>query len=144
MEDIADDARFHRYYILTFFLRDCVEPDRLLHHRAMQDLRILRSLAHFISTEKWDEPFSKKEAQMMVVALSSSLEDVERETIRRMLAEVTNHREQPVKLFYVRLRTLHLLRFLTPSKRRSLPDSESCSTMRSGLGAQHEIISRPA
>jgi hypothetical protein len=55
--------------------------------------------AHFINTAKWDEPFSKKEARRMVIALGSSLQDVERETIRHTLAEVTNHREQAVKLF---------------------------------------------
>ena len=37
---------------------------------------------------------SKKEVRMMVVALDSSLQDVECETIRRTLAEVTNHRDK--------------------------------------------------
>lgn len=60
-----------------------------------------------MSTAKWDEPFSKKEARMMAIALGSSSQDVERETSRRTLAEVTNHREQAVKLFYIRLSTLH-------------------------------------
>jgi two-component system response regulator AtoC len=43
---------------------------------------------------------------MMVVALGSSLKDVERETIRRTLAEVTNHREQAAKLLGISLRAL--------------------------------------
>ena len=54
--------------------------------------------AHFMSPAKGDEPFSKKEARMMVVALGSSLQTVERETIRRTLAEVINHREQAATL----------------------------------------------
>ena len=41
MKGRADDERFHRYYILTFFLRACVGPDRLLHDSAMQDLQVL-------------------------------------------------------------------------------------------------------
>lgn len=38
MKDRADDEQIHKYSTLTFFLRDCAEPDRLLHHRAMQNL----------------------------------------------------------------------------------------------------------
>jgi DNA-binding NtrC family response regulator len=49
---------------------------------------------------------SKEDARMMVVALGSSLKDVERETIRRTLAEVTNHREQAAKLLGISLRAL--------------------------------------
>ena len=49
---------------------------------------------------------SKENARMMVVALGSSLKDVERETIRRTLAEVTNHRERAAKLLGISLRAL--------------------------------------
>ncbi len=49
---------------------------------------------------------SKEDARMMVVALGTSLKDVERETIRRTLAEVTNHREQAAKLLGISLRAL--------------------------------------
>ncbi len=42
----------------------------------------------------------------MVVALGSSLKDIERETIRRTLAEVTNHREKAAKLLGISLRAL--------------------------------------
>jgi DNA-binding NtrC family response regulator len=49
---------------------------------------------------------SKEDARTMVVALGSSLKDVERETIRRTLAEVTNHREKAAKLLGISLRAL--------------------------------------
>ena len=49
---------------------------------------------------------SKEDARMMVVALGSSLKDVERETIRRTLAEVTNHREKAANLLGISLRAL--------------------------------------
>ena len=49
---------------------------------------------------------SKEDARMMVVALGTSLKDVECETIRRTLAEVTNHREQAAKLLGISLRAL--------------------------------------
>jgi DNA-binding NtrC family response regulator len=49
---------------------------------------------------------SKEDARTMVVALGSSLKDIERETIRRTLAEVTNHREQAAKLLGISLRAL--------------------------------------
>jgi DNA-binding NtrC family response regulator len=49
---------------------------------------------------------SKQDARIMVVALGTSLKDVERETIRRTLAEVTNHREHAAKLLGISLRAL--------------------------------------
>jgi DNA-binding NtrC family response regulator len=49
---------------------------------------------------------SKEDARTMVVALGSSLRDIERETIRRTLAEVTNHREKAAKLLGISLRAL--------------------------------------
>lgn len=49
---------------------------------------------------------SKEDQRMMVVALGSSLEDIEREAIRRTLAEVTNHREKAAKLLGISLRAL--------------------------------------
>ncbi len=49
---------------------------------------------------------SKDDARTMLVALGSSLEDIERETIRRTLAEVTNHREKAAKLLGISLRAL--------------------------------------
>jgi DNA-binding NtrC family response regulator len=49
---------------------------------------------------------SKEDARTMVVALGSSLRDVERETIRRTLTEVTNHREKAAKLLGISLRAL--------------------------------------
>jgi DNA-binding NtrC family response regulator len=49
---------------------------------------------------------SKEDVRMMAIALGSSLKDVERETIRRTLIEVTNHRERAAKLLGISLRTL--------------------------------------
>jgi DNA-binding NtrC family response regulator len=49
---------------------------------------------------------SKEDARTMLVALGSSLKDIERETIRRTLAEVTNHRENAAKLLGISLRAL--------------------------------------
>ena len=49
---------------------------------------------------------SKEDARTMVVALGSSLKEIERETIRRTLAEVTNHREKAAKLLGISLRAL--------------------------------------
>jgi DNA-binding NtrC family response regulator len=49
---------------------------------------------------------SKEDARTMVVSLGSSLEDIEREAIRRTLAEVTNHREKAAKLLGISLRAL--------------------------------------
>jgi len=49
---------------------------------------------------------SKEDARTMVVALGSSLKDIERESIRRTLAEVTNHREKAAKLLGISLRAL--------------------------------------
>jgi DNA-binding NtrC family response regulator len=49
---------------------------------------------------------SKEDARTMVVALGSSLRDIERETIRRTLTEVTNHREKAAKLLGISLRAL--------------------------------------
>jgi DNA-binding NtrC family response regulator len=49
---------------------------------------------------------SKEDARTMVVALGSSLKDIEQEAIRRTLAEVTNHREKAAKLLGISLRAL--------------------------------------
>jgi DNA-binding NtrC family response regulator len=49
---------------------------------------------------------STEDAHTMVVTLGSSLQDIERETIRRTLAEVTNHREKAAKLLGISLRAL--------------------------------------
>ena len=49
---------------------------------------------------------SKEDARTMVVTLGSSLEEIEREAIRRTLAEVTNHREKAAKLLGISLRAL--------------------------------------
>ncbi len=49
---------------------------------------------------------SKEDARTMVVALGSSLKDIEREAIRRTLAEVTNHREKAARLLGISLRAL--------------------------------------
>ena len=49
---------------------------------------------------------SKEDARTMLVTLGSSLEEIEREAIRRTLAEVTNHREKAAKLLGISLRTL--------------------------------------
>jgi two-component system response regulator AtoC len=42
----------------------------------------------------------------MVVTLGSPLETIEKEVIRRTLAEVTNHREKAAKLLGISLRSL--------------------------------------
>jgi len=49
---------------------------------------------------------SQEDAPTMVVTLGTSLEDIERETIRRTLAELTNHREKAAKLLGISLRAL--------------------------------------
>jgi transcriptional regulator with PAS, ATPase and Fis domain len=49
---------------------------------------------------------SKQDQRTMTVTLGRSLEDVEREVIRRTLTEVTNHREKAAKLLGISLRTL--------------------------------------
>jgi len=49
---------------------------------------------------------SKEDLRTMMVTLGSSLEDIEREVIRRTLAEVTNHREKAARMLGISLRTL--------------------------------------
>jgi len=49
---------------------------------------------------------STEDARTMVVSLGSSLKEIEREAIRRTLAEVTNHREKAAKLLCISLRAL--------------------------------------
>ena len=49
---------------------------------------------------------SQEDVRTMVVALGTSLEQIERDVIRRTLAEVTNHREKAAKLLGISLRTL--------------------------------------
>lgn len=49
---------------------------------------------------------SKEGLRTMVVTLGNSLETIEKEVIRRTLAEVTNHREKAAKLLGISLRSL--------------------------------------
>ncbi len=49
---------------------------------------------------------SKEDVRTMLVTLGTSLGEIEREVIRRTLAEVTNHREKAAKLLGISLRTL--------------------------------------
>jgi len=49
---------------------------------------------------------STDEARRMVVTLGTSLKEIEKETIRRTLAEVVNHREKAAKLLGISLRAL--------------------------------------
>lgn len=49
---------------------------------------------------------SKEDSRTMVISLGSSLKDIEREAIRRTLAEVTNHREKAARLLGISLRAL--------------------------------------
>jgi transcriptional regulator with PAS, ATPase and Fis domain len=49
---------------------------------------------------------SKEDAHTMVVGLGMPIKDIEREAIRRTLAEVTNHREKAAKLLGISLRAL--------------------------------------
>lgn len=49
---------------------------------------------------------SKENIRTMVVTLGTSLENIERDVIRRTLVEVTNHREKAAKLLGISLRTL--------------------------------------
>jgi two-component system response regulator AtoC len=48
----------------------------------------------------------KVDARMMVVALGTSLDQLEREVIQRTLTEITNHREKAAKLLGISPRTL--------------------------------------
>lgn len=47
---------------------------------------------------------SREDARTMVVTLGTSLEEIEKEVIRRTLVEVTNHREKAAKLLGISLR----------------------------------------
>lgn len=49
---------------------------------------------------------SREDIRTMVVTLGTSLEEIEREVIRRTLLEVTNHRERAAKLLGISLRAL--------------------------------------
>ena len=49
---------------------------------------------------------SQEDVRTMVVTLGTSLEQIERDVIRRTLAEVTNHREKAAKLLGISLRAL--------------------------------------
>ncbi|MEX5215829.1 MAG: sigma-54 dependent transcriptional regulator [Nitrospiraceae bacterium] len=49
---------------------------------------------------------SQEDVRTMVVKLGTSLEQIERDVIRRTLAEVTNHRERAAKLLGISLRAL--------------------------------------
>ncbi|MGE3151137.1 MAG: sigma-54-dependent transcriptional regulator [Nitrospiraceae bacterium] len=49
---------------------------------------------------------SQEDVRTMVVKLGTSLEQIERDVIRRTLAEVTNHREKAAKLLGISLRAL--------------------------------------
>jgi DNA-binding NtrC family response regulator len=49
---------------------------------------------------------SKEDVRTMVVTLGSPVEEIEKEVIRRTLAEVTNHREKAAKLLGISLRSL--------------------------------------
>jgi DNA-binding NtrC family response regulator len=49
---------------------------------------------------------SREEARTMVVTLGTALEEIERDVIRRTLAEVTNHREKAAALLGISPRTL--------------------------------------
>ena len=49
---------------------------------------------------------SREDARTMIVSLGSPLKEIERETIRRTLLEVTNHREKAAKLLGISLRAL--------------------------------------
>lgn len=49
---------------------------------------------------------SKEDVRTMLVTLGTSLEQIERDVIRRTLAEVTNHREKAAKLLGISLRAL--------------------------------------
>lgn len=49
---------------------------------------------------------SKEGVRSMLITLGTSLQDIEREVIRRTLAEVTNHREKAAKLLGISLRAL--------------------------------------
>ncbi|MCP9468865.1 MAG: sigma-54 dependent transcriptional regulator [Nitrospira sp.] len=49
---------------------------------------------------------SREDVRTMVVTLGTSLEEIEKEVIRRTLAEVTNHREKAAKLLGISLRAL--------------------------------------
>jgi transcriptional regulator with PAS, ATPase and Fis domain len=49
---------------------------------------------------------SKQDRRTMEISLGRSLEDIEREVIRRTLTEITSHREKAAKLLGISLRTL--------------------------------------
>ena len=49
---------------------------------------------------------SEQDQRTITIRLGRSLEDIEREVIRRTLVEVTNHREKAAKLLGISLRTL--------------------------------------
>ncbi len=83
-------------------------PGNIRQLRNLMERLVVTVRDHSIQPEHLPEEIqaSKEDARMMVVALGTSLEQIERDVIRRTLAEVTNHREKAAKLLGISLRAL--------------------------------------
>jgi DNA-binding NtrC family response regulator len=112
------------------FLRECSSrhqrENKLVSKEAMRRLRLyawpgnirqLRNLIErlvvtvrdpIIQPEHLPEEIqaSQEDARTMLITLGTSLENIEREVVRRTLAEVTNHREKAAKLLGISPRAL--------------------------------------
>lgn len=113
----------------TFLPEYCAQHQRALKHISREAMRLLRLYAwpgnirqlrnllerlvvtvrdSTILSEHLPEEIqvSREDIRTMVVTLGKSLEEVEREVIRRTLMEVTNHREKAASLLGISLRSL--------------------------------------
>src|SRR6185295_15697302 len=83
-------------------------PGNIRQLRNLMERMVVTVLDKILQAEHLPEEIqaSKEDARTMVVKLGTSLEDIERDVIRRTLAEVTNHREKAAKLLGISLRTL--------------------------------------
>jgi transcriptional regulator with PAS, ATPase and Fis domain len=126
LRDRADDIPLLIESFLRGFALQHQREAKELSREAMRRLRLytwpgnIRQLRNLIErlvvmvAERTIEPehlppeiqASKEERPTMLVTLGTSLDEIEREVIRRTLAEVTNHRERAARLLGISLRAL--------------------------------------
>jgi DNA-binding NtrC family response regulator len=83
-------------------------PGNIRQLRNLLERLIVTVREHLIQPQHLPEEIqaSQEDIRTMVVTLGSPLETIEKEVIRRTLAEVTNHREKAAKLLGISLRSL--------------------------------------
>jgi DNA-binding NtrC family response regulator len=83
-------------------------PGNIRQLRNLMERLVVTVRDHTILPEHLPEEIqaSREDMRTMVVTLGKSLEEVERDVIRRTLMEVTNHREKAAKLLGISLRSL--------------------------------------